>query len=55
MKREIITGFIGLLVGFVIGLGWEYSANQQSLEEILQVSQEACDLRIKTIKYTCKR
>lgn len=55
MRTKILIGLTSALVGFVIGLGWEYSANQQSLEEILQVSQEACDMRIKTIKFTCKR
>lgn len=55
MRTKILIGLTGALVGFVIGLGWEYSANQQALDEIQQVAQEACDMRIKTIKYTCKR
>ena len=53
--KTIIAAFAGLFIGFIVGLGWEYTANQQALDEIQQVAQEACDMRIKTIKFACKR
>ena len=46
---------VGMLIGFFGGLYWEYKAEQYRLDEIEQIAQEACDMRIKTIKYTCKR
>lgn len=53
--KTTIAAFVGLFIGFIVGLGWEYTANQQSLDEIQQAAQESCDMRIKTIKFTCKR
>ena len=55
MKKQIIITIVVAVVSFVIGIWFEHSASQQALDEIIQISQEACDARIKTIKYTCKR
>ena len=53
--KTIIAAFVSLFIGFIVGLGWEYTANKQSLDEIQQVAQEACDMRIKTIKFACRK
>lgn len=54
-KKQIITAFIVATVSFVLGVYMERSARQSEVEEMVQITQEACDMRIKTIKYTCKR
>lgn len=51
----IIIGIITHVMFFWGGVFFERTASKQGLEEIMQISQEACDMRIKTIKYTCKR
>ena len=55
MKRQIITAFIVAIVSFVLGVYMERSARQSEVEEMVQITQEACDMRIKTIKFACKR
>lgn len=42
-------------VGFIGGIYWERKAYDATMEEITQVAQEACDARIKTIKFACKK
>lgn len=44
-----------MCVGFVGGIVWERTANNVALNDIEQIAQEACDVRIKIIKETCKK
>lgn len=55
MKKQIIITIAVAIVSFVIGIWFEHSASQQAIDEINQISQEACDMRIKTLKFTCKK
>lgn len=43
------------LVGFVFGVYAERTTTWHDQEEWMQISKEACDLRIKTLKATCKK
>ena len=54
MKSTILA--ISMLgIGFIGGFLWEYTADRQSLDEIEQVAQESCDVRIKVIRENCKK
>ena len=53
--KNILIGVISLIVGFFAGVYCEYQASQGDVEEMVQITQEACDMRIKTIKFACKR
>lgn len=55
MKKQIIMALVVAIVSFVLGVYMERSARQGEVEEMVQMTQEACDLRIKTIKFTCKK
>ena len=50
----IILGMITHAIFFWGGIVFERTASNQAIEEIMQVAQEACDMRIKTLKATCK-
>lgn len=50
----IILGMITHAMFFWGGIVFERTASNQAIEEIMQVAQEACDMRIKTLKATCK-
>lgn len=52
---QIILYSVSIIGSYIAGLHTERPLSQQSLDEIIQIAQEACDMRIKTIKYTCKR
>ena len=52
---QIILFTLSIIGSYIAGLYKERTLSQQSLDEIIQIAQEACDARIKTIKYTCKR
>ena len=54
MKKYLIVGAICSAVCFISGIWFERSAGWHDQEEWMQISQEACDLRIKTLKATCK-
>lgn len=55
MKKQIIIALIVAIVSFVLGVYMEHNANKGETEEFMQIAQEACDLRIKTLKFTCKK
>ena len=46
---------ISWAIGFIGGIYWERKAYDATMEEITQVAQEACDARIKTIKFACRK
>ena len=52
--KKIILAVVLMSISFVCGIVWEYTAHIQEINEIEQVAQESCDVRIKTIKETCK-
>lgn len=55
-KHIHIAVFIICTIGsYIAGLYTERTLSQKSIDEIVQIAQEACDMRIKTIKFTCKR
>lgn len=53
MKTFII--FCTLCIGFVGGIVWEKTTTNISIDDIEQVAKDACDVRIKVIKETCKK
>jgi hypothetical protein len=55
MKKYLIVGAICSVVCFISGIWFERSAGWHDQEEWMQISQEACDLRIKTLKATYKK
>ena len=55
MKKQIIMALVVATVSFVLGVCMERSARQSEAEEMVQIAQEACDMRIKTLKFTCKK
>ena len=47
---------VALLFGvFVLGLSWEYKAHRVEINDILEVANDSCTVRIATIKETCRR
>ncbi len=52
-NKYIAIGLV--LFGFACGIVWERTAQNMTEEEWMQVSQEACDMRIKTIKFACRK
>lgn len=50
----IVLGIITHVMFFWGGVIFERTASRQALDEIMEISQEACDMRIKTLKFTCK-
>lgn len=55
MKKVAWGLFIGLLLGGISGIWFERSAAWHDQEEWMQIAQEACDMRLKTLKFTCKK
>ena len=55
MKKYLIVGFACSYIGFACGVWFERSTTWYDKEEWMQISQEACDMRIKTLKATCKK
>jgi hypothetical protein len=55
MKKYLIVCLICSYAGFACGIWFERSTTWHDQEEWMQISQEACDARIKTIKFTCKK
>ena len=53
--KNILIGVVSLLVGFFGGIYFEHQASQGDVEEMVQITQEACDMRLKTLKFTCKK
>ena len=43
-----------VVFGFFFGIWFERSASWHDQEEFMQIAQEECDMRIKTLKYTCR-
>jgi len=54
MKKHLIVRILLCIASFACGIYWERSASWHDQEEWMQYAQEACDLRIKTLKATCK-
>ncbi|MBO7715692.1 MAG: hypothetical protein J6S85_19170 [Methanobrevibacter sp.] len=54
MKKYLIVGLICAIISFMCGIWFERSASWHDQEEWMQIAQEACDMRIKTLKATCK-
>lgn len=55
MKKCLIVCFVCSFIGFGCGIWFERSASRHDQEEFMQIAQEACDIRIKTLKFTCKQ
>lgn len=55
MKKYLIVCFACLCIGFACGIWFERSASWHDQEEWMQIAQEACDMRLKTLKFTCKK
>lgn len=54
-KTFLVLGIGAFILGFVCGAGFEYSANKVTIDDIQQVANESCDVRIKIMKQSCKR
>lgn len=52
--KNIILVVILLVISFIAGVHSERYETQQTIDDIEQVALEACDVRIKIIKQTCK-
>lgn len=55
MKKYLMLGITCSVVAFTAGIYWERSASWHDQEEWMQIAQEACDMRLKTLKFTCKK
>lgn len=55
IKINKFLGLILLFLSFILGLCCKYVAHKQEINDIEQVAQESCDVRIKTIKEICKK
>ena len=55
MKKYILFVIVLSVISFACGIWFERSAGWHDQEEWMQISQEACDMRIKTLKATCKK
>lgn len=53
--KNILIGVVSLAVGFFGGIYFEHQASQGDVEEMVQITQEAYDMRLKTLKFTCKK
>lgn len=54
-NKLLLAVLASLVIGFACGIWFERSATWHDQEEWMQIAQEACDIRIKTIKFTCKK
>lgn len=54
MKKATVIAIM-MSASFMGGIFWEHKATISDYSEWQQIVQEACDLRIKTLKATCKR
>jgi hypothetical protein len=54
MKKVIVIAIL-MSASFMGGIFWEHRASISDYSEWQQIAQEACDMRIKTLKATCKR
>jgi hypothetical protein len=54
MKKAIVIAIL-MSASFMGGIFWEHRASISDYSEWQQIAQEACDMRIKTLKATCKR
>lgn len=52
---QIILYSVSIIGSYIAGLHAERTLSQKSLDEIIQIAQEACDARIKTIKFACRK
>ena len=54
MKKVIVIAIL-MSASFMAGIFWEHKAAISDYSEWQQIAQEACDMRIKTLKFTCKK
>ena len=54
MKKVIVIAIL-MSASFMGGIFWEHRATISDYSEWQQIAQEACDMRIKTLKFTCKK
>lgn len=56
MKRyNAVIAVVLVIIGFVCGVIAERNATNEMIDDIEQVAKEACDVRIKMIRETCKK
>lgn len=54
-NKLLFAVLASLVIGFGCGIWFERSAAWHDEEEWMQIAQEACDARIKTIKFACRK
>lgn len=52
--KQIFIIVISLIVGFFVGFYAEYRYSQRTIDDILEVSHEACQAQLKTMRFACK-
>lgn len=50
--RNLFVVVALLITGFILGVGFEYSAHKATIDDIQEAAMESCALRIKTLKHT---